>query len=78
MDNFMRCDKDVVVCKRMFLNLHTKGSRNIKMSLNIFFNDLAKYVFVCMRHTWLLNLSGVCMNVHCTFFFLFTVCLQST
>lgn len=39
MDNFMRCDKDVVVCKRMFLNLHTKGFRSIKMSLNIFFND---------------------------------------
>lgn len=39
MDNFMRCDKDVVVCKRMFLHWHTKGFRNIKMSVNIFFND---------------------------------------
>lgn len=73
----MRCDKDVVVCKRMFLNLHTKGFRSIKMSL--YFLMISKIcVCVCMRHTWLLNLSGVCMDVHCTFFFLFSVCLQST
>lgn len=36
MDNFMKCDKDVVLCKRMFLNLHTKESRSIKMSQYIF------------------------------------------